>query len=108
MKRLLITCTVMGFAVLAMALSAYTKTFNDKYHVKEGSALGKAKCAVCHTGAKGGKLNPYGKDIDAAMKAAGVKKMNAAMLTKVEGLDSDKDGRKNADEIKADKMPGAQ
>ncbi|MBS1714575.1 MAG: hypothetical protein JST30_09595 [Armatimonadetes bacterium] len=107
MKRLLITCTVMGFAVLAMALSSYTKVFSDKYGVKDTSALGKAKCAVCHAGAKGGKLNAYGKDLDAAMKAAGAKKLTGAVLSKVEGLDSDKDGKKNIDEIKADKNPGA-
>jgi hypothetical protein len=106
MKRLLFTCLAVSAFAMAMALSTFSKVFHDKYGIKEGSDLDKAACAVCHVKPKGGKLNAYGKDIQVAMKAEGVKKMTAAILAKVEGLDSDKDGKKNIDEIKGDKNPG--
>lgn len=106
MKRLLTLCLATSMVTMAFALAAYSKPFNEKYGVKAGSALANAKCAVCHVKATGGKLNPYGKDIAAAVKADGAKKMTAAHLAKVEGLDSDGDGKKNVDEIKADSNPG--
>jgi len=106
MKRLLFTCMTVGVVAMALAMSAFSKTFHEKYNVKEGSNLDKAACGVCHVKAKGGKLNPYGKDIEAAMKAEGAKKVTPAILAKVEGLDSDKDGTKNGAEIKADQLPG--
>jgi mono/diheme cytochrome c family protein len=108
LKRLLFTCISLGVVATAMSLSAYSKTFAEKYDVKKGSKLAGAACAVCHVKASGGKLNPYGKDIAAAMKADGSKKMTAANLAKVEGLDSDKDGKKNGEEIKSDSNPGAE
>lgn len=107
MKRVMFTFVAIGVVAAAMSLSSFAKTFQEKYKVKDGSNLAKAQCSVCHTGPKGGKLNAYGKDIAAAMKAEGVKKMTAAILTKVESLDSNKNGIKNIDEIKADKNPGA-
>lgn len=108
MKRLLSTCVLLGAVTMALSLSAFSKVFDEKYHVKEGSNLNKAACAVCHVKAKGGKLNAYGKDLSAAMKADGSKKLTAAILGKVEKLDSDKDGKKNIDEIKADTNPGVE
>lgn len=90
-----------------MALSTFVKPFADKYGVKPGSTLAKAACGVCHASAKGGKLNPYGKDLQAALKASGGKKMTPAVLAAVESKDSDGDGKKNVDEIKADSTPGA-
>jgi hypothetical protein len=108
MKRLLFVTLAMGAFAMAMALSAFTKVFHEKYNVKEGSNLDKAACAVCHLKPKGGKLNPYGKDLQAAMKAADSKKLTPAILAKVEGMDSDKDGKKNIDEIKADSNPGVE
>lgn len=107
MKKLLIICAATGLVASAMALATFTKPFADKYGVKPGSTLAKAACGVCHTSAKGGKLNGYGKDLSAAMKAANSKKLTPAVLTAVEGKDSDGDGKKNIDEIKADSNPGA-
>lgn len=106
MKRLLFTCVTLSVVAMAMALTAFSKTFHDKYNVKEGSNLDKAACAVCHVKTKGGKLNAYGKDIAAAMKAEGTKKLTPAILGKVEAMDSDKDGKTNVAEIKADANPG--
>ncbi|MBV6459478.1 MAG: hypothetical protein HONBIEJF_02626 [Fimbriimonadaceae bacterium] len=106
MKKLLFTAGVMVIMAMAMALATYNKVFHDKYNVKKDSTLGKADCAVCHVKPKGGKLNAYGKDLSDAMKAEKSKKLTPAILAKVEGLDSDKDGKKNIDEIKADSNPG--
>lgn len=106
MKRLFATVIILSAVAMAMALSGFSKVFAEKYKVKEGSNLAKAACGVCHVGAKGGKLNAYGKDVAAAMKAAGSTKLTGAILGKVEGMDSDKDGTKNIDEIKKDENPG--
>ncbi len=108
MKRLLATVTLLGVFAMVMAMSAFNKVFHEKYNVKEGSNLDKAACAICHVKPKGGKLNPYGKDLQAAMKEANSKKLTPAILAAVEGKDSDKDGTKNGDEIKKDQLPGAQ
>lgn len=106
MKRLIATCTVLSAFAMAMALSSFGKVFNEKYNIKPTSNLGKLSCGVCHVSAKGGKLNPYGKDLQAAMKAENSKKVTAAILAKVESKDSDGDGEKNIAEIKADANPG--
>ncbi len=97
---------MLGIVAMAMALSSFSKVFHDKYQVKSDSALGKGACSVCHVKTTGGKLNPYGKDLQAALKADGTRKVTPAILAKVENLDSDKDGKKNIDEIKADSFPG--
>lgn len=105
MKRIITIVGVLGVAAMAMALSGFTKTFETKYNVKKTSVIGKAACMVCHTSAKGGKLNAYGTDVQAAMKAANSKKLTPEILAKVEGLDSNKDGVKNGDSIRQDKLP---
>jgi hypothetical protein len=108
MKRALFISIILGVTAAAMALTAFSKTFNDTYKIGKDSNLGKMKCMVCHVTAKGGKqLNPYGTDIQAAMHAAKTKKMTADILKGVEGMDSDKDGTSNIAEIKADKAPGS-
>lgn len=107
MKRALSILGIVGVAAIAMAFSSIEKVFDDTYKVAKGSDLEKAACGTCHGSAKGGKLNPYGKDLQTAMKAANSKKMTPAILKSVEGLDSDKDGVKNGDEIKKDSNPGA-
>lgn len=106
MKRLLFTALAVGTMATAMSLAAFSKPFHEKYGIKDGSELDKAACGVCHMKVKGGKLNPYGKDLSDAMKADGAKKLTAAQLSKVENKDSDGDGKKNIDEIRADSNPG--
>ncbi len=65
------------------------------------------KCTTCHTAAMPKKetagLNAYGKDLEA--KALD-KEKKTYDFKKVEGLDSDGDGVKNGDEIKAGTNPG--
>ncbi|MCC7434442.1 MAG: hypothetical protein IT363_07135 [Methanoregulaceae archaeon] len=106
MKRLLTVSMIAGLGALAMAFAPIGKAFDDHYKVAKDSGLKKAACAVCHVSPKGGKLNPYGLDMQAEMKKAKSKKLTPAILKELENLDSDKDGKKNIDEIKADSNPG--
>lgn len=96
---------IVGIAAMAMAKTAFVKDFASTYGIEKTSALGVAKCGACHVG-KTTKLNPYGKDIQAAMKKEGAKVLTGSVLKKVEGLDSDKDEKSNLDEIRADTLPG--
>lgn len=106
-KALLATVTVGALTLGAVALPAAVTKFDKLYNVKEGSALHKAKCMVCHETKFGGKkLNPYGKDIQAAMKKEGTKKITEEILKSVEKLDSAKLGKTNLHRIQADKLPG--
>lgn len=106
MKRFLTVSMIAGLGALAMAFAPMGKVFEDHYKVAKGSTLKKAACAVCHVSPKGGKLNPYGVDMQVEMKKAKSKKLTPAILKAIEDLDSDKDGKKNIDEIKADSNPG--
>jgi hypothetical protein len=100
-----ITLGLTGLATVALALPPFIKDFESVYKVAKGSALNKADCAVCHIG-KSSKLNAYGQDLKKTMAEAKTKKLTADVLKKAEELDSDKDGVKNIDEIKADTLPG--
>lgn len=106
MKRLLFTTLIIGGAAIAMAFGTFTKVFDDTYKISKDSKLGKAACSTCHNGVKGGKLNPYGLALQTELKALKTKKLTPDILKKVEGADSDGDGKKNIDEIKADSNPG--
>jgi hypothetical protein len=88
-----------------MAHPAFVPTFTAKYKVTPGTPLAQSPCASCHIGMSP-KLNPYGLDLQKAMKAAKAPVLTAAILAKVEKLDSDKDGVKNIVEIKAGTLPG--
>ena len=103
MKRLVSLAALTTAAALAMATMGMMKTFETTYNIKSTSDLGKAKCQSCHTGKMGGKLTKYGADL--AKAAGGAKKLTADIFKKIEGLDSDGDGVKNGDELKAGKLP---
>ena len=106
MKRLLTVAAVLSTTMLAFGVVASMKLFDTVYKIGPDAKLHEAKCLVCHTSPKGKTLNPYGKDLEAVMKAKGTKKLSEDILRSVEKLDSDKDGMSNIDEIKADRMPG--
>ena len=106
MKRTLTIIGLVGIGAIALSTTASWKVFEAQYHIQKDSKLGTASCTVCHLGKKGGRLNAYGKDLQAVMKEAGTKKLTPELLAKVEGLDSLKDGQKNIAKIKADKNPG--
>lgn len=104
MKRFLSTGAILGLAVCAMALGSMVKVVQDTYKFKSDSEAGKAKCTLCHVGKMGGKLNPYGIDLKAALK--GSKTLTPSILHEIDGKDSDSDGTKNGDELKAGRNPG--
>jgi hypothetical protein len=107
MKKIWISASiVVGLSLSAWAVGTFIKVFDSTYNIQKGSSLGKAKCMVCHSEPNGKKMNPYGSDLKAAMKAANTKKLTVEVLKSVENLDSNGDGVKNIDEIKADKLPG--
>jgi len=103
-KRLGLSVGMAALATAALAMPTFKEPFTTAYKIAKGSALDKAGCKLCHT--VGAKLNPYGEDMKKAMAELQTKKLNADVLKKIESLDSDKDGVKNIDEIKADKLPG--
>ncbi len=89
---------------LAFARPDYLNAFKTLYAPKEGSALAKAGCLTCHVEMKDlKKLNPYGADLKKQLEKT---KDITAALKAIEPLDSDKDGVKNIDEIKAGTLPG--
>jgi hypothetical protein len=106
MKKLIAIASTIGIAAIALSLSMFLKPFETTYKVAKGSNLDKAACTICHASPKGGKLNSYGNDIKAVLKAENTKKITPAILAKVESKDSDGDGVKNIDEIKKDSNPG--
>jgi len=107
MNKLIAIGSTLGIAAFALSLSMFLKPFDTTYKVAKGSNLDKAACTVCHSSPKGGKLNGYGTDLKAVLKAENTKKITPAILAKVESKDSDGDGVKNIDEIKKDQNPGA-
>jgi hypothetical protein len=82
------------------------KAFNEKYPDAKAK-LG--KCTTCHMKPlpkKGdSELNPYGKDVKTTLDPKDPKK--APDFAKIEQKDSDGDGVKNVDEIKAGTNPGS-
>lgn len=96
---------VFGIVAVAFAKPAFVKDFASTYGVKKTTALGRANCGACHIGMTA-KLNPYGTDLKKAMGKEGTKNLTGSILKKVEGLDSDKDGKSNLTEIRAGTLPG--
>lgn len=106
MKRFVLAFGFAASGALAYALGSFGPTFNTTYKVAPGSPLSAAKCSVCHVGVHGGKLNPYGMDLEKVMKTANTKKLTADILHKIDNLDSLKTGATNIARIKAGKNPG--
>jgi peroxiredoxin family protein len=104
MKRVAGTTIILALAALVMAMGSYTKVFHDNYKIAKDSKLGKANCTTCHASAKNLKLTAYGTDMQKAMKAANSKKLTQAILSSIEKLDSNKNGKTNLEDIKADTL----
>jgi len=102
MKRLILALAISILTVSALALPKYFTTFETTYKIDKDSKIHKAKCMNCHLSQKGGKLNPYGLDLKAALKKAETKKVTAAILKTIEDVDSTKSGDTNIEKIKAD------
>ncbi len=106
MWRIDLTAGLMLCGVAGLAMPQFLGVFKTTYKTQTpaNSVLAKSYCVVCHEKASGGTLNAYGADVKKAM--AGSTTVTAAVLAKVEALDSDKDGVKNIDEIKKGTLPG--
>ncbi len=104
-RRLLALMAVLGFSTTLLATVDAQKQFVAAYPDAKAK-LG--KCTTCHTTAMPKKespdLNAYGKDLFEKAFDKATKKYD---FKKVEALDSDGDGVKNIDEIKAGTNPGA-
>ena len=107
--------TTMAVSVLVAVCAATTmlatmdnqKAFVTKYPDAKAS-LG--KCSTCHVKPLPKKEdhenNPYGKDLLAKAVVDPKAEKKTFAFEKIEGLDSDGDGVKNIDEIKAGTNPG--
>lgn len=103
--RAILVGTAVIASTAAFALPTFTKVFTSTYPAPKDSALAKANCAACHIGMSP-KLNAYGKDQAAALKAKKTKTLTPAILKSLDKLDSDKDGVKNGVELKKGTLPG--
>lgn len=91
----------------SLAMPAFMMELKTTYKVKAGSNIDKAGCALCHAAKTDFKhFNAYGQDLRKLMEDAKAAKLTADIIHKADDLDSNKDGVKNGDEIKADTLPG--
>ncbi len=107
--------TTMAVSVLVAVCTAATmlatldnqKAFVAKYPDAKAS-LG--KCSTCHVKPLPKKedheMNPYGKDVQTKAVVDPKAEKKTYAFEKIESLDSDGDGVKNIDEIKAGTKPG--
>lgn len=93
-------------APLAFAKPEFLRVFRDAYKVSRNSTLWNARCLTCHELPGPPRRNPYGLDVEAALKQARSDVLTADILKKVENKDSDRDGFTNIAEIKAGTLPG--
>lgn len=106
-SRMIIAVMVAVLAAAAVAMPTYMPIVLKQYNLKKDGVVGKASCALCHASkSEFKKFNPFGTDLKKALETAKAKQLTPEILKAVEPLDSDKDGVKNGDELKNDKLPG--
>lgn len=88
------------------ASSDFLEVITAHYKLSDSSALTEKSCGICHVSDSDFAKNPYGKDIAMELTSQGATVLTAAMLQKLEPLDSDGDGTPNGEEITADTLPG--
>jgi len=106
LNKLGATVALLTAATAALALPSFLTDFKKLASPKAGTALAKESCGICHNGMKIKEFNPYGADLKKEMDAAKTKKITPEILAKIANKDSDGDGVKNGDEIKAGTLPG--
>ncbi|HSB35293.1 MAG TPA: thrombospondin type 3 repeat-containing protein [Thermoanaerobaculia bacterium] len=102
-RRVFVLLAALGLSSTLLASVDIQKAFVAAYPDAKAK-LG--KCSTCHTAAMPKKetagVNAYGKDMEKAFD----KEKKVYDFKKIEALDSDGDGVKNLDEIKAGTNPG--
>jgi len=102
-QRVFVLLATLGLSSTLLASVEIQKAFVAAYPDAKAK-LG--KCSSCHTAAMPKKdtagVNAYGKDMEKALD----KEKKVYDFKKIEALDSDGDGVKNLDEIKAGTNPG--
>jgi len=114
-RKLVLTLALLVVPVLLVyAIATYLGVLKTTYSVKPTSALAKAGCSSCHATKAPNKnnwtLNVYGEALHKVLAAdqPNVAKpvLTAALLHKIDTLDSDSDGVKNGIELNAGTLPG--
>lgn len=104
-SRIAAAAAITVLAVSASGLPVIRTEFIKVNKIKPTSQIAQAQCNLCHV-TNTTKMNPFGADLKAAMKSAKSRKLTPDIMKLVGAKDSDKDGVKNAAEIKADTLPG--
>jgi hypothetical protein len=104
-SRLVAAAGAVLICAAAVATPAHQMEFAKLVKPKKDSPLAKGACAVCHVGMKKD-LNPFGKDLSAAMTKLKTKTLTMDVLKQVAKLDSDGDKATNEAEAKAGTLPG--
>jgi len=104
---LMLASAIATFGIWSAAVASlkFSKEYASTYKIEKTSVLGQASCGTCHVG-KTKKFNPYGLDLQKAMRSEKTKILTGSVLKKVEGLDSDNDKKSNLEEIQANTLPG--
>src|SRR5579871_477572 len=109
MQASLLLLALFGFcSQRAIAKPEFPPVVQSAYPLKSGGVIAKAvdACTLCHAEAGPPELNPYGKDVRAALKAANTKMLTPQILHSIDNKDSDGDGASNGAEFAADTLPG--
>jgi uncharacterized membrane protein len=99
---------MLGVPQSAFGMPPFRAVVTSTYAIKPGGTISKAveACVFCHVAGQVPKRNPYGRDLEAALKQAGGQDLTPTIIKSVENKDSDGDGFTNAAEIAADTLPG--
>jgi uncharacterized membrane protein len=103
-----IGCIALLFA-LATCCSAkpqFLKVLEQTYSFSADSDAGKAGCKNCHTSFSPPAWNAYGNAVEDALVKQNLDSVTPELLRSLELLDSDGDGYKNGEELKAGFNPG--
>lgn len=93
-----------GWCILP-AKPPFLRVFFDTYHVKDGSKLAATRCLNCHEAPGPPRLNPYGKQVQAALGAAHARMVTPEILKSIEKKNAG-DGTAFVDKIEKDRPPG--
>ncbi|MBX3095792.1 MAG: DUF2231 domain-containing protein [Fimbriimonadaceae bacterium] len=99
-----VALTAIVLTGLAHAKPEFWKEYQEVQTMEPRTRMVAAECRNCHTSPP--RRNPFGQQVDRAMRAAGEEKVTAALLASIAKEDADGDGATNEEEWKADTLPG--